>query len=133
VAKDDIEMTTGSKDDFQPKVDTSSSHIVWEIEQIGERLVLYAELQSGNVYYNSELNIVENQDGYILKGILPPIDVVNRYWQRFDKLEPPQVKRNMAEGLYYILEQENVFFNPDNHKYVHRVTGKIIHGYKPLS
>jgi hypothetical protein len=76
---------------------------------------------------------VENQDGYILKGILPPIDVVNRYWQQFDKLEPPQVRRNVAEGLDYVLEQENVFFNKDSHKYVHGITGKIIYGYKPIS
>jgi hypothetical protein len=102
-------------------------------EKIGQRLVLYAELQAGNVYYNSELNVVENQDGYILKGILPPIDVINRYLQRFDKSEPPQVRRNIAEGIDYMLEQENVFFNPDTHKYVHGVTGKVIHGYKPIS
>jgi hypothetical protein len=133
VAKDDIEMTTDRNDDFQQKVAPSSGHIVWELEMVGQRLVLYAELQSGNIYYNSELNVVENQDGYILKGILPPIDVVNLYWQRFDKLEPPQVKRNVAEGLDYVLEQENVFFNNDSHKYVHGVTGKIIHGYKPIS
>jgi hypothetical protein len=133
VEKDDIEMTTDSKDDFRHKVGTNAGHIVWDLEQIGQRLVLYAELQSGNIYYNSELNVVENQDGYILKGILPPIDVVNRYWQRFDRLEPPQVKRNVAEGLDYVLEQENVFFNEDSHKYVHAVTGKIIHGYKPIS
>jgi hypothetical protein len=44
VAKDDIEMTTDSKDDFLPKVATNSGHIVWETEQIGQRLVLYAEL-----------------------------------------------------------------------------------------
>jgi hypothetical protein len=133
VAKDDIKMTTDGKDDFEHKVTTNSGHIVWELEKIGQQLVLYAELQSGNVYYNSELNIVENQDGYILKGILPPIDVVKMYWQRFDKLEPPQVKRNVAEGIDYVLEQENEFFDKDSHKYVHGITGKIIHGYKPIS
>jgi hypothetical protein len=111
VEKDDIEMTTDSKDDLERKVASNSGHIVWELEMIGQRLVLYAELQSGNIYYNSELNVVGNQDGYVLKGILPPVDVVNLYWQRFDKLEPPQVKRNVAEGLDYILEQENVFYN----------------------
>jgi hypothetical protein len=132
VAKDDIEMMTDSKDDFERKIASNSVHIVWELEMIGQRLVLYAELQSGNIYYNSELNVVENQDGYILKGILPPIDVVNLYWQRFDKLEPPQVKMNAAEGLDYVLEQENVFYNKDTHKYVHGITGKVIHGYKPI-
>jgi hypothetical protein len=63
VAKDDIEMTTDGKDDFEHKVAPNSGHIVWELEKIRQRLVLYAELQSGNVYYNSELNVVENQDG----------------------------------------------------------------------
>jgi hypothetical protein len=76
---------------------------------------------------------VENQDGYVLKGILPPIDVVNRYWQRFDMLEPPQVVRNIAEGLDYVLEQENVFFDPQTSKYVHGGTKKVIYGYKPIN
>jgi hypothetical protein len=116
VAKDDIEMTTDSKDDFEPKVASHSGHIVWELEMVGQRLVLYAELQSGNIYYNSELNVVENQDGYVLKGILPPIDVVNLYWQSFDKLEPPQVRRKVADGLDYIIEQENVFYNKATRK-----------------
>jgi hypothetical protein len=100
---------------------------------VGQRLVLYAELQSGNIYYNSELNVVENQDGYVLKGILPPIDVVNLYWQRFDKLEPPKVVRNTAEGVDYVQEQDNVFFDTIRHKYVHSITGKVIYGYKPFS
>jgi hypothetical protein len=133
VAKDDIEMTTDYKDDFERKTASNSGHIVWELEKIGQRLVLCAELQLGNIYYNSELNVVEKQDGYILKGILPPIDVVNLYWQRFDKLEPPQVKINVAEGRAYVLEQDNVFYNKDNHKYVHEITGKVIHGNKPIN
>jgi hypothetical protein len=133
VVKDDIELTTDGKDDFEQKVASQSGHIVWELDLVGQRLVLYAELQSGNVYYNSELNIVENQDGYVLKGILPPIDVVNLYWQRFDKLEPPLVMRNSAEGVDYVIEQENVFFDRTKHKYVHSITGKVIYGYKPIS
>jgi hypothetical protein len=68
-----------------------------------------------------------------LRGILPPIDVVNLYWQRFDKLEPPQVVRNIAEGVDYVVEQENVFFDENSHKYVHSITGKTIYGYKPIS
>jgi hypothetical protein len=50
-----------------------------------------------------------------------------------DKLEPPQVVRNTAEGVDYVLEQENVFFDADKHKYVHSITGKVIYGYKPIS
>jgi hypothetical protein len=42
VAKDDIEMTTDSKDDFDRKVASHSSNIVWELEMVGQRLVLYA-------------------------------------------------------------------------------------------
>jgi hypothetical protein len=133
VVKDDIEMTTESKDDFEHKVASHSGHIVWELEMVGQRLVLYAELQSGNIYYNSELNVVENHDGYVLKGILPPIDVVNLYWQRFDKLEPPQVKKHTTEDVDYVLEQDNVFFDKNKRKYVHGLTGKIIYGYKPIS
>jgi hypothetical protein len=133
VVRDNIEMTTESKDDFEHKVASHSGHIVWEIEMVGQRLVLYAELQSGNIYYNSELNVVENQDGYVLKGILPPLDVVNLYWQRFDKLELPQVIRNTAEDVDYVLEQENVLFDKNRHKYVHGITGKVIYGYKPIS
>jgi hypothetical protein len=133
VAKDDIEMTTDGKDDFEHKVASHSGHIVWELEMVGQRLVLYAELQSGNIYYNSELNVVENHDGYVLKGILPLIDVVNLYWQHFDKLEPPQVRSNIAEGVDYVIEQDNVFFDKNRHKYVHSITGKIIYGYKPIS
>jgi hypothetical protein len=132
VVKDDIEMTTERKDDFERRVASQSGHIVWELDLVGQRLVLYAELQSGNIYYNSELNVVENQDGYVLKGILPPIDVVNLYWQRFEKLEPPKVVRNTAEGVDYVLEQENVFYDADKHKYVYSITGKIIYGYKPI-
>jgi hypothetical protein len=63
---------------------------------------------------------------------LPPLDVVNRYWQRFDKLEPPQVVMNMAEGLEYILKQQNVFFDPESRKYIHGGTRKVIYGYKSL-
>jgi hypothetical protein len=134
VAKDDIEMTTDdSKDDLERKVASHSGHIVWELEMVGQRLVLYAELQSGNIYYNSELNVVENQDEYVLKGILPPIDVVNLYSQRFDKMEPPQVRRHVTDGVDYIMEQENVYFDRNSRKYVHGITGKVIYGYKPLS
>jgi hypothetical protein len=49
VAKDDLEITTGSKDDFPMESTSNPAHIVWEIECIGSRLILYAELQSGNV------------------------------------------------------------------------------------
>jgi hypothetical protein len=74
-------MTSPSRKENIPMSSPSNqSHIVWELECIGSRLVLYSELQSGMIYFNSELNVVENQDGYVLKGILPPIDVINRYW-----------------------------------------------------
>jgi hypothetical protein len=53
----------------------------------------------------------------ILKGILPPIDVVNRYWQRYDTLDPPQVVMNMADGREYVLEQGNVYYDPKSRKY----------------
>jgi hypothetical protein len=82
VAKDDIDKTTDSEDDIPMNNTHSPNHIVWEIECVGSRLIFYAELHSGNIYYNAELNIVENQDGYVLKGILPTLDVINRYWQR---------------------------------------------------
>jgi hypothetical protein len=36
VAKDDIEMTTDNKDDFERKVASNSGHIVWELEMIGQ-------------------------------------------------------------------------------------------------
>jgi TctA family transporter len=35
VVKDDIEMTTDSKDDFERKVASQSGHIVWELDLVG--------------------------------------------------------------------------------------------------
>jgi hypothetical protein len=84
VAKDNLRKTTGCKDDIPLSSSHGQSYMVWEMECIGSRLVLYSELQSGIIYYNSELNVVENKDGYVLKGILPPLDVINRYWQCYD-------------------------------------------------
>jgi hypothetical protein len=46
VAKDDIDRTTGSRDDFPMESTRSPNSIVWEIECVGSRLILYVELQS---------------------------------------------------------------------------------------
>jgi hypothetical protein len=50
VAKDDLHKTSGSEDDIPMRNTCNPNHIVWEIECIGSRLILYAELQSGNIY-----------------------------------------------------------------------------------
>jgi hypothetical protein len=68
--KDDISLS-------QRNNNSIGSEIVWEIEKIGERLVLFEELPSGLIYYNSELTLVENSEGYVLKGVQPPVDTVN--------------------------------------------------------
>jgi hypothetical protein len=127
VAKDDL----SSEGDIPMSSSHGRNHIVWEMECIGSRLILYSELQSGIIYYNAELNVIESQDGYVLKGILPPLDVLNRYWQCYDTLEPPQVVIDKADGREYVLEQENVFFDANSKKYIHARISKVIYGYKP--
>jgi hypothetical protein len=64
----------------------NNNEVVWDMEDIGDRLVLYARLRSGNIYYNSVLNVVENSKGYVLKGVLPPVDKINEYWLKFDTI-----------------------------------------------
>jgi hypothetical protein len=60
--ENDVMTSPSRKDNIPMSSPSNQSHIVWELEYIGSRLVLYSELQSGMIYYNSELNVVENQD-----------------------------------------------------------------------
>jgi hypothetical protein len=85
--------------------------IVWEIKKIGERLVLFAELPSGVIYYNSALNLEENSEGYVLKGVQPPVDSVNRYWLEFGKLEPPVLVKDEVIGKYCIRQ---IVYEPES-------------------
>jgi hypothetical protein len=106
---------------------------MWEIEKIGGRLVLFAELPSGLIYYNSAMNLVENSEGYVLKGVQPPVDTVNRYWLDFGKLAPPSLVKDETIGKYCIRKQLEIVYEPESLQYIHSRTGKVMYGFKPPS
>jgi hypothetical protein len=83
------------------------------MEDIGDRLVLYARLTSGNIYYNSVLNVVENSEGYVLKGVLPPVDKINEYWLKFDKISEPKLRKDHVSGKCCIVDQVDVLYDAD--------------------
>jgi hypothetical protein len=124
--KDDISLS-------QRHNNNNSSEVMWEIEKIGERLVLFAELPSGLIYYNSALNLVENSEGYVLKGVQPPVDTVNRYWLEFGKLAPPSLVKDETIGKYCIRKQLEIVYEPESLQYIHSRTGKVMYGFKPPS
>jgi hypothetical protein len=82
---------------LEPTAETSKS-TTWQIEVVEERLVMFAELPSGLIYYNCLENVVENQLGYVLKGQGPPVDMINRYWLQFDRLPPPSLIVRTLDG-----------------------------------
>jgi hypothetical protein len=108
----------------------NNDEVVWEMEDIGDRLVLYARLRSGNIYYNSVLNVVENSEGYVLKGVLPPVDKVNEYWLKFDTISEPKLRKDHVSGKYCIVDQVDVLYDADSDEYVHRETGKVMYGFR---
>jgi hypothetical protein len=110
--KDDISLG-------QRHNNNNTSEVTWEIEKIGERLVLFAELPSGLIYYNSALNLVENSEGYVLKGVQPPVDTLNRYWLEFGKLAPPALVKDATIGKYCIRKQLEIVYEPESLQYIH--------------
>jgi hypothetical protein len=108
----------------------NNNEVVWEMEDIGDRLVLYARLRSGNIYYNSVLNVVENSEGYVLKGVLPPVDKINEYWLKFDTISEPKLRKDHVSGKYCIVDQVDVLYDADSDEYVHRETGKVMYGFR---
>jgi hypothetical protein len=108
----------------------NNNEVVWDMEDIGDRLVLYARLRSGNIYYNSVLNVVENSEGYVLKGVLPPVDKVNEYWLKFDTISEPKLRKDHVSGKYCIVDQVDVLYDADNDEYVHRETGKVMYCFR---
>jgi hypothetical protein len=45
------------------KTSGKTDEVVWEVEVVDERLILFAELNSGIIYYNSIMDVVENGEG----------------------------------------------------------------------
>jgi hypothetical protein len=116
---------------LEPTAGTSRS-ATWQIEVVEERLVMFAELPSGLIYYNCLENVVENQLGYVLKGQGPPVDMVNRYWLQFDRLPPPSLIVRTLDGKECVASNRSVVYDRESRKYVHELTGKTMYGYRPL-
>jgi hypothetical protein len=89
-------------------------------------------LRSGVIYYNSILDVVENGEGYVLKNVKPPLDMVNEYWLKYDKLKPPVSGIRSSDNNECIKSNKLIIYDRLNNRYVHSVTGKQLYGYKIL-
>jgi hypothetical protein len=101
------------------------------MEVVEERLVMYAELPSGLVYYNCPEDIVENQLGYVIHSLRPSVDMINRYWLQFDRLSPPSLIVRVIDGQECVSGNRSVIYDRENRKYVHEHTEKVLYGYRP--
>jgi len=135
--KEKVELTNSAKQDSpQPLTSTLladdsfiSGPPAWEIVVAGNRALLMATLESGEIFFNHLTGEVENEHGNELRlDIKPSVNMLNRYLQTVHSLPVPKLV--CRSGSTVLEENPDVSFDLQKRAYIHKFSQKRVYGYK---
>jgi hypothetical protein len=106
--------------------------VSWQMERSQGRLILYAAMPDGNLYFNHLNGKVEDAYGRELRGlnIQPSAEELMRYLQVLDNMPPPILETGGPDGHEFVVGNPNILFDRVNRKFYHAESGKLISGFK---
>jgi len=108
----------------------SEDAIYWRTQVKKDRVVLYASLPSGNIFYNLATGKVENADGNVLHDIKasPSLDKVNQALRKVKELPTPNIV--IRDGKECLESDNSILYDRMRRSYRSRITGKIAGGFR---
>jgi hypothetical protein len=106
--------------------------VIWQMEKRQGRLILYAPMPDGNLYFNHLNGKIEDAYGRELRGlnIKPSAEELMRYLQVLDNMPPPRLEKGGPNDHEYVAEDPDILYDRLNRKFYHSESGKLVSGFK---
>jgi hypothetical protein len=106
--------------------------VIWQMEKRQGRLILYAPMPDGNLYFNHLNGKIEDAYGRELRGlnIKPSAEELMRYLQVLDNMPPPRLEKGGLNDHEYVAEDPDILYDRLNRKFYHSESGKLVSGFK---
>jgi hypothetical protein len=107
--------------------------IEWQIEKCGSRLILYAVMPDGNLYFNHLTGCTEDAYGRELRGLNvkpTPGEELMRYLQVLDNMSPPKLEKGAPNNHEFMAEDPDILYDGLKRNFYHADTGKVVSGFK---
>jgi hypothetical protein len=109
-----------------------STPVPWQRVRIGNRMILYADLPTGTIYFNHLTGTVEDSQGHELKGLnlKPTPEALIKYLEELESMDPPRIERGAPGSPDYLAEDPDIMYDRTLRSFFHAKTGKTVSGFK---